>query len=216
MVAQYPNTDSRKRTELHDRYLAFFASLDEHEWNLFLISCMPDSFQMGVDSKGDRGLLFFPFGRASMTSHPLSSTPIPFSFPPNPTWMMSYDVKTEIEKPVSTDKYAQSKYWSMDCVVTLFQSVNDFSGEKVSINRCVQCVIEMKTEIQSMSEVMAQVQRYKAHYQKGQDNIFYVIAVPHMKAYERLAFRRQGFHCFSDKQWDSIWFQPKLKEFGLI
>jgi len=95
-----------------------------------------------------------------------------------------------LEKPVVCDRYSRANDWRMDGVI-------ESPGLHV--------IIEIKTAIDSMGELLGQCQRYMRHYRPDylQDGEFcpVIVACPVIEDYIIDVLEAQGFYWLANERW---------------
>lgn len=98
-----------------------------------------------------------------------------------------------LEKPVVCDRYSKANSWRMDGVI-------EAPGLHV--------IVEIKTVIDSMGELLGQCQRYMRHYRPAylQDGEFcpVIVACPVIEPYIIEVLEAQGFYWLANERWDQF------------
>ena len=107
--------------------------------------------------------------------------------------LMSHNFSIVLEKPVVCDRYSRANDWRMDAVI-------EASGLHV--------IVEVKTVIDSMGELLGQCQRYMRHYRPDYlaDGEFcpVIVACPVIEDYLIEVIDAQGFHWLANERWNEF------------
>lgn len=103
-------------------------------------------------------------------------------------WTSATYGEVKLSVPVSTDRYSQAKHWRLDAVATVgYQAV---AGVRSREDWRFDFVIEVKTEVPSLSKLLDQLAKYKGA--KGTPRRLLLIC-PTLEGYERATLQSQGF-----------------------
>lgn len=95
-----------------------------------------------------------------------------------------------LEKPVVCDRYSRANDWRMDAVI---------EAEALHV------IVEVKTTIDSMGELLGQCQRYMRHYRPDylDDGEFcpVIVACPVIEPYIVEVLEAQGFYWLANERW---------------
>ena len=98
-----------------------------------------------------------------------------------------------LEKPVVCDRYSRANDWRMDAVIE---------------SEALHVIVELKTAIDSMGELLGQCQRYMRHYRPGYlaEGEFcpVIVACPFIERYIVEVLEAQGFYWLANERWEEF------------
>lgn len=160
-LPEYPNREKRKVTPLHDQILAALAT------------ATPGQLQQMI----------------------AMATPSYFGYSPGPwTWTSARGGDVRLSVPASTDRYSQAKHWRLDAVAAVGRYTgegSEFSGvHNPKEDWRFEFIVEVKTEVPSLSKLLDQLTGYKKAYGTPQRLL---LICPTLEGYERATLQSQGF-----------------------